>query len=123
MAKRGRPSLLSDELLNGMKKIYPDYKTKRSIENKHYQIRAYGILEKLSIENKEYLFNPDKQFFNWSVLEQLGRIEDDELLIAMAKQVCSLAKEELAEGNPVKTKDIELLIRKFRLGQISIKLD
>lgn len=116
--RRGRPRLLSKELEQIA--IFKDgpYCSPRTHQNGHYEIRALRVLDITGDQLPEeyrWLMDPDKQRegrserqgYRKTILAELGRIDDDECLQAVAKRICELKP---------KTRDAILMIRRWRVG-------
>jgi hypothetical protein len=118
MSKRGRPikynKAVNDIMLNILDGHFPDTRSHRGRIDLCYRLRAIGVLDKVKdIDNIEFILDDKNKTFKPSILVQLGRIDNDELLIALARRICELAK-----THKYKAKDIERFIRDFRLGRI-----
>src|ERR1051326_8532599 len=93
-------------------------RTHRTVQNKHYELRAFGVLGftgETFPEEFRWLCDPEKQKpgraycegFRRSILAELGRIEDEETLRAAARRMCQLRP---------KAREAMVMIRRFRLG-------
>jgi len=87
-SKKGRPRLLTGEALHFLKAQYPEIKTTRGLQNKRYELRAFGLLRDAPPPGFDYLFDLERDHIRSSVLAELGRIEDDEQLLDTAAWLC-----------------------------------
>lgn len=108
--RRGRPRVLSPEVEAAFSAIgmFTECKTRRSRLNIYYRTKAMGVLK----EGFEWLFDGKKvaagvQAWKPTILIELGRIEDEELMRAMAEQLCELKPS---------TRDAVLMVRRLRTG-------
>ena len=104
MKKRGRPEVFP-EFLQCVRAIYPDVKTKRGLQNKAYQAiagRAIG-------DDFPWLWDKSKGTIQVSILSELGRLEDPEVIRAFAKELC--------KKKPGAKKAV-ILIRRHRVGEM-----
>jgi hypothetical protein len=108
--KRGRPRLLHPALHEVFAQGQ-QYASERTIQNASYHIRAFSLLQ-------------DEPWAKWlmgyvsqegkpgqirkTILAELGRLREDEVLRAVARQIC--------ERKPT-TKDAVAMIRHYRLGR------
>jgi hypothetical protein len=106
--KRGRPAAFDPDGMRMFRRLYPEIKTKRGLQDKVCQVRAIRLLGKGADPSFFWLFCPKTNTVRASILAELGRIEDDEALRVFATQVC--------ESKP-KTKDASAIIRRWRLGR------
>lgn len=111
MAKRGRPPLLSEQYYQSMKMIYNDVKSKRGIQNIHYAIDAIRAIEEMD-NIREFFFNKKTEEIAWSVLTELGRYGDHDLIRDVAKQVYEIV---MADGD-LKVKELIKILRNHRLS-------
>jgi len=96
--KRGRPRSLSSEHLVALRRIFPENQTARSLQDVHFRIRACGLIEKASKAGATWtgwLFDPEeaataRKSYRRTILTALGRIKDDDDLLATAKKICEL---------------------------------
>ncbi|HNR64711.1 MAG TPA: hypothetical protein PKJ95_00285 [Atribacterota bacterium] len=98
MAKRGRPAFESDEdnfaAYKAVKTVYPELTTKRSFQNKCFELRAIQAIAEEKRDIFKVLWNdkPDDRLTYKppsSLLTELGRFENKELIIAIAEQLCN----------------------------------
>jgi hypothetical protein len=110
---RGRPSLMSveQEAVFTALGLFTDSTPRRSKMNVFYRHRALGIL---SEGDYKWLFDEEKVMADgggkhWkpTILTELGRIENDDDLRAVASELC--------ERKPA-TRDAVLMVRTFRTG-------
>jgi hypothetical protein len=115
---RGRPRLIHSKELRDVIRFAANPGTcERTLQNKLYQLRAMQVLN-LDVDDPPlaYLWiwglphipNPGDHRAKWTILAELGRIEDDDDLRAIAAQVCELK---------LKTSDAVAAIRRVRLGK------
>jgi len=123
--KRGRPEFKTREEYSDIYKIteslYPELSCKRSFQNRCYELKTIKILIRLTKEEeKEHLktlydFNPENTStykLKSSLLTELGRFEDEELIFLAAKKIASEMKEFPNKTISEWRKDL----RKFRLN-------
>jgi ribosomal protein S18 len=120
--KKGRPSVLSSEMesLFRAQGLYDGRYSRRSKLNVYYRQRA---LVALIFQNEgaedagtfawladgEKMKRSEPHAWRQTILSELGRIEDEEMMRAVATQICELKP---------KTKDAVLMIRRFRVGEL-----
>ena len=95
--KRGRPTLMSQEQASLADFMQPD-RTHRTQMEYHYALRAIGLLVNCEIGECLYpwatwLWGAKSKCkvgkkIRWTVLGQLGRIDDDDELVSMAFDIC-----------------------------------
>ena len=91
MAKRGRPRF-DDDLVKECQDAWPNVKTRRGLQNVYYCSVAFEVLENL--ENIGYLglgLEPGKDMKN-SLLTELGRFADSEMIKTLALNLCEEQK-------------------------------
>jgi hypothetical protein len=93
-SKQGRPRKHSKEFLNILSNNLPSIKTERGLIESKYLYHAAAVITKLYTKNPESNrwaeFYADKNhvhIFHKSILAALGRIEEDDVLISVAKDV------------------------------------
>lgn len=109
---RGRPPAFSAEYRAAIGALFPDIKTRRGLSDCLYRLRAVNLLEK----DKRFTWLADGEAMQagrpgaWrpAILTELGRIGDDDTLLAVAARLCELKP---------KTKDAVARIRRARLGR------
>jgi hypothetical protein len=109
--KRGRPRLLHPAL----REVFADgqtYASERTIQNTSYYIRAFGLLQHEPWA--EWLVGHASQEgkpgqVRKTILAELGRLDDDEDLLVMARAICT---------DCPNTRDALARIRRFRLGRM-----
>jgi len=113
--KKGRPRKHSKEFLNILSNTLPSIKTERGLIESKYLYHAATVIIKLYTKNPERNrwaeFYADKNhvhIFHKSILAALGRIEDDDVLISIAKEV---AVNKLSAIQAISS------IRRFRLNK------
>jgi len=92
--------------------MFPDVKTRRGIQNRCYQISALTALQ--NEQGIKAIFDEKKDIFKWGILEQLGRIEQEEIIIQLAHAICRHIK-----GNP--DKNTTQLLKWVKLMRIIIQ--
>lgn len=94
MSKRGRPARFSSEYMSLQRVLYPEIKTERGILNKAYQQHAVGVLLHAGIENFKFLFDVETDTVLSGVLRELGKIDNDSMILLIAELICQRAKTE-----------------------------
>lgn len=108
--KRGRPVVMPEEwekLMTGLG-MFTDIHSRRGRVNKWYMAHAMSVLmdESQKIPGRyAWLHDEATQRIRSTILTELGRIEDDALLIAMAGELCN---------HKPHTKDAVAMIRRVR---------
>lgn len=111
--KRGRPGAIPAELEGTVSWLAGPGASERTKQNAYYKVRAIHVLGKDNDPALKWLFDPvkinagDETAWKPGVLTELGRIEEEADLLAMAKEV--------AREKP-KIKEAVSKIREFRLG-------
>jgi hypothetical protein len=90
--KGGRPRKYSKEFLTGMRAIYSDYNTDRSINNMIY----LGDAQKLLMNSDEFTYlvdNKKQKLYRTTILTALGRVADmytngEEMMLQLARIIC-----------------------------------
>ncbi len=91
--------------------------SERTRQNKFYQLRAMNLLDLSLDDGAEYLYpwiwgrphepKPGDHKVRWTILAELGRIEDAETMRAVAARICELKPP---------TREALRMIRRFRIG-------
>jgi hypothetical protein len=93
--KRGRPPVMSPELVEGFEKLWGDrVTTRRGLLNKHYEVRAYGVIQGMmdeGVTGLEFLLDHVKQKIRSGILRELGRLDEDSIRV-YAPAVCEAQK-------------------------------
>ena len=106
----GRPKLIDDAYYNLLKKIFPEDKTRRGTINRYYICVAQEALSKIEFDNKAFLLDKQRDFLNYTLLVELGRLRKNDDIIEIAKYICKRA---LTEKH--KIKEWELILKSIRL--------
>lgn len=100
--KRGRPPLRPEGYYDSViRPVYPHVKTRRHLQNLDYAQTAYE-----AICDDQELVAHFKSRYSVSVMAQLGRLNDPELIRAVARLVM--------EDRSGRVRDIEARLRRFR---------
>jgi hypothetical protein len=108
--KRGGPRLMERESI--FRKLWPDVQVKRGLQNKVYQLDAYNLLREdprfhwLCPSSNEIRKRTGR--LQMSILAELGKFDDHDLMRAVAARVCK---------EKPNTKAAISMIRAVRLGQ------
>ena len=116
--KRGRPRLVNSKLEDVYRSDCGSFTSARTVQNTHYRIRALtalGLFSEPFPEAFRWLCDPSKQMkgqsarqgFRRTILSELGRFADDEVLRAYAELICTLKP---------KTQDAIQMLRRWRVG-------
>jgi len=106
----GRPSRFSDETMAYLATTYPEVHSRRGLVDIAYRYRAIGLVKDIPAchwlcDVEAMKRGDDDKCWQPSILTELGRIDDDNTLIAVAIQVC--------ERQPSREDAIHL-IRRYR---------
>jgi len=93
--KRGRPPIIDKDLDKLLPVLFPDINNRRTYLNHYYMIKAIAILQRNNLEMTEceYLFgdpkgNPDNMKFKKTILTELGRFGDPDIIRECALHIC-----------------------------------
>ncbi len=92
--ERGRPAKMTPEQVAICDSMFPEVKTRRGQQNIIYRLRAMSILREDS--RFLWLIDPEKAIQgkpgSWrpSILAELGRLEDQDAMRAVALRICEL---------------------------------
>jgi hypothetical protein len=100
--KKGRPRLLNCDMEAILKSSFSENKTHRSLQNKFYLLRSFRLIK--SDPALGWLYQ-EGESIRATILSELGRIDRDEDLLTLARELCALKP---------KTRDAIILIRTFR---------
>jgi hypothetical protein len=106
---RGRPKVFDSSQTAMVQQIYPDLKTNRSLQNRMYMVRAMNLLRDSS--DCKWLLDRENHVIRQTILAELGRIDQDEDLLTMARKVCELRP---------KARDAILIIRTWRKSKRAV---
>lgn len=91
--REGRPARFSDETMAYVATLYPEVRSRRGLVDIAYRIRACALLKDIAachwLYDSEAVKQGDDSAWQPSILTELGRIDDDDALIAIAMQVCA----------------------------------
>ncbi len=87
-ASRGRPAIISKDLIARMQAHHPDVTTRRGLLNKYYELKSFKFLN--NHPGIEYICNPGKNKARWGILREIGRLcgNDEEQTIKLAEAIC-----------------------------------
>ncbi len=109
--KRGRPAVYSEQQMN-LARQYSDASTVRGKQNFLYMTRAVNVLayepEFYWLVGTREEISGGKRVFHNTILTELGRIDDDYNLRAIARQICEIKP---------RCKDALVMIRRWRTGK------
>jgi hypothetical protein len=114
--KRGRPRHFPESEMQFARKLHqPEKRSGRGLQNFIYQARAQGVIESLlpTYPELRWLYDPKairrgKSAFHQTIMQELGRIPDDAVLVRRARDMCNL--------RPTSREAVKLL-RRARLQQ------
>jgi hypothetical protein len=88
--KRGRPRLLAPQAEAVFAKLYPEVRTRRSIQNKVYLSHAFVALKGVPDHRERYLWliGDDGNTFRSTLLAELGRLRDLARIVEAADKLC-----------------------------------
>lgn len=111
--RRGRPPRYDPAYMTTMRALYPELRTARGLHNKYYQGRAQGVLkDEAGVEwlmDVAQLKQHQPGNYRQTILQELGRIDDDDALKAVARRLCELQPS---------THEAVAMIRRWRLGTL-----
>lgn len=84
--KPARPKSMDRALEQFLRSLYPKVKSTRGLQEKQHQTRA--VLLVMDQPEFRWLFDPATGTCRSTILTELGRIEDDGLLLEMAAEIC-----------------------------------
>ncbi|MGH9867918.1 MAG: hypothetical protein ACREAA_07125 [Candidatus Polarisedimenticolia bacterium] len=84
--KAGRPRILLPEWEAALRGIYPEIRTLRGIQNRSAQLRAVKLLS--DDPAFAWLVDPRTGWMRQTILQHLGRVESDAMLVEAARAVC-----------------------------------
>jgi hypothetical protein len=105
---RGRPKVFDSQMEAVLKGSFSD-KTQRGLQNKFYLLRAFRLVK--NDPALRWLYDKEAETIQSTILAELGRIDRDEDLLIMARQICVLRP---------KARDAILLIRTCRKSKRAI---
>ena len=90
---RGRPPAFGPDYLRSLGALFPNVKTRRGLQNKAYQTRAIALMMDKPAYAKivpptAAVMNDAVPFWSFDLLVELGRIPDDDFLLAVALLIC-----------------------------------
>lgn len=106
--KRGRPPLSSPFLYEGLAKMHPKLGHRQRL-NLWYAYEAANTIKDLPCF-EEYFYDVARDRAKISVLAELGRLKDKGLIRRVAAEVAELAKQ-----RALSVKEVEKLLRRYRL--------
>src|SRR5919108_2674921 len=87
----GRPATYGTAHMTAMQAVFPEVQTARGLQNKHFQMRAHGVLKgEPGIEwlmDVARLQQREPGNYRQTILQELGRIDDDDTLKAVARRL------------------------------------
>ncbi|MEW6425505.1 MAG: hypothetical protein AB1523_12345 [Bacillota bacterium] len=105
---RGRPKAAPDFIYDGLRKMYPRLCHRQRL-NQMYALEALNALRDLPCFG--YFYDAKRDRAKTSVLAELGRLRDVELIRRVGAEVA-----EVAERQKLTVKEVERLLRRYRLG-------
>ena len=90
--KRGRPKINADGHEDHMRRIYHEVKTTRGIQNKIYASRTINVLLEDQDPCLKWLFDVEANVVRATILTELGRLWDRDVILRIAKQICELKR-------------------------------
>jgi len=69
-----------------LRSLYPKVKSARGLQQKQHQTRA--VLLVMDQPDLRWLFDPQNGTCRTTILTELGKIDSDELLLEMAREIC-----------------------------------
>lgn len=105
--KQGRPPLLAPFLYEGLEKMHPRLSHRQRL-NLWYAYEAMGLLQDQPCFG--YFYDAARDKAKVSLLAELGRLGDEELIRQVAAEVAELARQ-----RGLSVKEAEGLLRRYRL--------
>lgn len=84
---KGRPRITTPNFDRKAQTFFPATNTRRGLLNKHYLLIA---LAALSEDKEAFIWLVDPPKFKLTILYELGRVQDPELIREGARQLCAL---------------------------------
>jgi hypothetical protein len=109
-AKLGRPRSLSPEWEEAIRRYFPDIQSQHGRQNQRAWIRAIGVLEHRAFRwlGDREAVNRGDGHFRRSIMQELGRIDNDDAMKSVARQICKLKP---------RAREAVAMIRRWRLGE------
>jgi hypothetical protein len=85
--KRGRPRVIPEELMESLRGQWPDLTSDRSLNNLYHVLTASRAL-KADPEKYTYLFDRASGRLRKTILAELGRFEEPEVIRELADEIC-----------------------------------
>ncbi|HUW32220.1 MAG TPA: hypothetical protein VM223_11460 [Planctomycetota bacterium] len=118
--KRGRPAVLSVEFEQGLRSLFPENTTTRSLRDVYYRVRAQGLIlkaRKAGASWSKWLIDEERADagerggYKGTILTALGYIADDDDLLATAKFICEI--------QPTARRAVQIL-RRARMSKVKV---
>ena len=95
MAKRGRPEKFIQEWYDWVRNVsWSNARTKRGMQDAIFSCKAMRAIIHEEFENKAFLYSDEKNYTRTSLLAELGRLEDKDVILHVAKYLCEWAAQE-----------------------------
>jgi len=89
----GRPRKFSKDIINDIIS-FGKITTERGARNHINMFLAFGVVKDSDIENLEFLCSRTRGTLNIGVLVELGKINDSDMILNIARHICEKAKKE-----------------------------
>lgn len=89
--KPGRPRLVDAASEATLRQLFPELNTKMTLHNRYYAahtVVVLGMTEEEYDERLYYLVNPEDGRSRQTIMAELGRIEDEDLMREVAMYIC-----------------------------------
>jgi hypothetical protein len=111
--RRGRPPVAGALAAASLRQLFPEVKSSRGQNNLYYQTRALAVLDYAAefkwLVNREAVDRGEPGAMRRTILQELGRFNGDDDLLAVAREVC--------QRKPATARDAVTLIRRARTGR------
>jgi hypothetical protein len=96
--KRGRPRVLDEKAESVFRKLFPELRSRRSLQNRAYSSHAASVLKTMPdfLERYRWIFGESGEMgatWRHGVLVELGQLRDEQSIINLADAMCQAAKE------------------------------
>lgn len=93
--KQGRPRVLVEHAEAAFRKLFPEVRSRRSLQNRAYSSRALAVLAEVPEHRQRFrwLVGSDGNTLRMGALVELGRYRDEQSVLNLADAMCRAAAE------------------------------